>query len=249
MLKTLVLLTMLLASSLNIFAQANQIIVIPKKAVYTRKFLKANDPKRTFEVRYPIVKTANAAVKRKIGNTINYWRVFETSLKENLTDNTWLSSLDYQVNYNKNGIFDVTLIEEGSGAYPDTATVNLIVNLKTGERVKFADVFKTASKTKLAEMVNKKLAAEKREILKQIDADKDETKESKDSLKEQVSGLNFTDESFDEFKVSGKGVTILYDAGFAHAIQALQPNGEYFFSYSELKPFIKPGSLLEKFVR
>jgi hypothetical protein len=31
---------------------------------------------------------------------------------------TSLSSLDYKVNYNKNGILDITLIRETSAAYP-----------------------------------------------------------------------------------------------------------------------------------
>jgi hypothetical protein len=82
-------------------------------------------------------------------------------------------------------------------------------------------------------MVNKKLKAEKLKILKQIDSDKDETEESKDSLKEQIGGLSFTTDSFNEFRVGSKGVTILCDAGFPHVIQALQPNGEYFLTYAE----------------
>jgi hypothetical protein len=43
-------------------------------------------------------------------------------------------------------------------------------------------------------------------------------------------------------------VTFLYDAGFPHAIQALEPNGNYFFSYAELRPFIKKDGLLGTFI-
>jgi hypothetical protein len=41
----------------------------------------------------------------------------------------------------------------------------------------------------------------------------------------------------------------LYDPEFPRVIQALQPDGSYFFTYAELKPFIKPGGLLGKFIR
>ncbi len=236
----------LLFISINVAGQSS-IIVTPKKVVYTRK--NAEPEKKHFDIRYPIVKGALApAVKRKLENTISYWRVFQTSLKESMEE-TYLSSLDYKVNYNQNGILDISLFQEGVGAYPSTGTVNLAVNLKTGAQIKFNDVFKPSSSARLAALVDKKLGAEKRKIIKQVDADKDETQESKDSLKEQIDGLKFTTESFNEFRVGSKGVTILYDAGFPHVIQALQPDGEYFFTYAELKPFLKPDGLLGKFVR
>ena len=49
----------------------------------------------------------------------------------------------------------------------------------------------------------------------------------------------FAVKNLDEFAVSDKGVTFLYDARFPHVIRALQPTGEYFFSYAELQPRIK----------
>ena len=58
-------------------------------------------------------------------------------------------------------------------------------------------------------------------------------------VKEQLSGLKFVVKNLDEFAVSDKGVTFLYDARFPHAIRALQPTGEYFFSYTELRPHIR----------
>lgn len=246
MLKTVSLFAFIFLFFTDNHAAQTRITITPKKTVYTRK--NAPRERRTVEVRYPLVSGVQTpALKTKIENSINYWRNFETTLKESLSD-TWLSSLDYEVNYNSNGVLDISLFMEGVGAYPDTATKNIIVNLKTGEHVKFADVFKTESLGKLAEMVNKKLDEEKKEIFERIEEDS-LTKEDKDSLKQQVRELKFTVDSFDEFSVSDKGVTILYDAGFPHAIQALQPVGRYFFSYNELKPFIKTNSILGQFLR
>lgn len=232
--------------TINSAAQTS-VTITPKKTVYTRKNVPRE--KRTFEVRYPIVGGAlKPAVKTRLENTISYWRNFETTLKEEMSA-TWLETLDYEVNHNGNGILDVTLRMDGSGAYPDYSAKNLVVDLKTGNRVKFADVFKPEMLGKLATMINKKLAAEKKEIFERIEEDKDATKEDKDSLKEQVGGLKFTAENFDEFSINAKGVTFLYDAGFPHVIQALEPEGRYFFSYNELKPFIKTNSILGQFIR
>ena len=238
----------LLLLTFKVSAQAG-ITITPQKITYKRQGRGIEHFKRTFSVRYPIIRgTLKPAVKTRLEKTISYWRVFEITLAETFSE-TGLDTLDYTVNYNQNDILDITLTEEFSAAYPSTQNYNLVVDLKTGRQIKFADVFKTATKSKLAQMVDKKLEAEKQEILTQIESDKDETKESKDWLKEQIAALSFTAESFNEFRVGSKGVTILYDAGFPHVIQALQPNGEYFFTYSQLKPFLKPGGLLGKFVR
>jgi hypothetical protein len=240
---------MLVGASVS-FAQI--VTITPKKTVYTRKGKVSLKEKRTFVVTYPVVTGAiPAATKKKLANTINYWRVFETSLRENLTEYDWLSGLSYEVNYNKNGILDIALMQEGSGAYPSGRTVHLVVDLKTGEQIKFKDAFKTDSLGKLAAMVNAKLEVEKKEIIKLID--KGEFGESSepnemDPLKEQVGGLSFTAKTFDEFSISDKGVTFIYDAGFPHVIKAAQPDGRYFFTWAELKPFIKPAGLLGRFV-
>lgn len=247
MLKTLFFFTVaFLFFTINPAAQTS-VTITPKKTVYTRK----NAPryKRTVEVNYPIVSGAlKPAVKTRVENTISYWRNFETTLKENLSD-TWLETLNYEVNHNGNGILDISLRMDGSGAYPDFSTKNLVINLKTGELVKFADVFRSEMLDSLAEMVGKKLEAEKKEIYERIEEEKEATKEDKDSLKEQVGALKFTAENFAEFSVNDKGVTFLYDAGFPHVIQALEPAGRYFFSYNELKPFIKTNGILSQFIR
>ena len=104
---------------------------------------------------------------------------------------------------------------------------------------------------KLANLVGKKLAIEKAEIIRQIDRNQfgKQSGEEKTASKQQVSDLKFTAENFNEFSVSDKGATILYDAGFPHVIQALEPEGRYFFTWTQLKPFIRPDGLLARFVR
>ena len=143
-------------------ALSQTVVITPKKTVYTRKGKVTSKEKKTFTATYPVVSgTISAPVKKKLETTINYWRVFEITLAENLNENDWLTDLSYEVNYNKNGILDISLRQEGSGAYPDSQTHNLVIDLKTGRQVKFDDVFKAGSKAEFAGMVNQKLEAEK----------------------------------------------------------------------------------------
>ncbi len=239
-----------LAASVSGYAQS--LTITPKETVYTRKGKVSMKEKRTFVVIYPIVSgKIPLATKKRVENSISYWRVFGTTLKENLSEYDWLSNLSYEVNYNKNGILDIALTQEGSGAYPSQSTTDIIVDLKTGNQVKFIDAFKAGTLEEFAKLVDAKLKMETKDIVKMIDKGEfgKNGKEADDSLKEQLSGLTFTSESFDEYSISDEGVTIIYDAGFPHVIQAAAPDGRFLFKWSELKPFIKPEGLLGKFVR
>lgn len=249
--KLALILLAILALSAVCFSQS--VTITPKKTVYARKGRDVEKEKRTFQIRYPVVSgSITPAVKRTLENTISYWRVFETSLKESMEE-TYLSSLDYKVNYNKNGILDISLIQEGMGAYPSTNTVNLVIDLKTGEQRKFTDVFNRNSFDKLANMVNRKLSIEKTQIIKDIDADKtnygSNDGRERNTDKQTVRDLTFTTENFNEFAINDKGITILYDAGFPHVNLALQPEGRYFFTWAQVKPFIRRDGLLGKFIR
>lgn len=243
---------MLIAVSVG-FAQT--IIIAPKKTVYTRKGKGVPKEKRTFVVTYPLFNgTMPLAAKKKLENTISYWRVFETTLQENLTEYDSLSELSYKVNYNKNGVLDIALTQETIAAYPDQSTVNLLIDLKTGESVKFSDAFKANALDEFAKRVDVKLSAEKTAMIARIDKGEfDEggtvDKEANDAVKEQLNNLSFTAETFNEFSVNDKGVTIIYDAGFPHVIKAAQPDGRYFFTWAEVKPFIRTDGLLGRFVR
>ncbi|HEV2860788.1 MAG TPA: hypothetical protein VGX48_07280 [Pyrinomonadaceae bacterium] len=198
-------------------------------------------------VNLPVVSgIADAAVLRKVRAALDLKNVFDTSLAEYRED-AWLEELDFKVNYNKNYILDITLWAEGTGAYPDTNTQHRAISLKTGGVLKARDVFKPDALDTLARMANESLRAAVAEQIKVVEEDGDLT--DKDSLKEELKGLTFGVKNLDDFKVSDAGVTFLYDAGFPHVIQALEPDGEYFFTYAQLAPYIKRDGPLGTFVK
>jgi len=55
-------------------------------------------------------------------------------------------------------------------------------------------------------------------------------------------------ENLDTFRLDDKGVTFVYDFEFPHVSEALEPAGEYFLSYEELRPYINPEGPLARLI-
>src|SRR5260221_11970246 len=229
----------------DVFAQ-DRVTVRTRKGVIVRsgKIVRDFPERKRAMVRYPIVfGLSNSAVLRRVRRTLAIKNIFGMSLEEYRRDDS-LEDFDYKLNYNQNYLLDVTFQHSGMGAYPSTETRHFLINLKNGMVIRTADVFRTEALAPIAAMANQKLKAETKELVKVVTDDKELNAEQKDSLKEQLEQLTLTVENLNELSVSDKGVTFLYDAGFPHVIRALQPNGEYFFTYAELRSYIKPtGSL------
>lgn len=226
------------------FAAAAQSVVIKsRKVTYTRP-KPISEGKETFVVNYPKVSGVGKALATKIENTISYRNVLNLNVAKEKTEYQWLELADYDVGYNKNGILSINLFMEGWGAYPSSTLKTVVVNLKTGARVRPADVF--TNLTGLAAEVKKQQTEEMK--IARDDYKKDTENEDFDGSP-YFDEANFTVKNLAEFSVDDKGVTFNYNYGFPHMIQALEPNGAYSMSWKELKPFIKRGGLLAKFVR
>ncbi|HEV7645740.1 MAG TPA: hypothetical protein VGO50_17505 [Pyrinomonadaceae bacterium] len=221
---------------------AQTITVTPVRSTYRRP--KPITPyKKTFSVIRPKVKGVAAALAKKIETTIGYEKNFDFSVQEEIKEIQWLEEASFDVDYNKRGILGVSLTIDGSGAYPDGSTKPVVVNIKTGNRVLPQDVF--TSLNGLAAKAKVKQQAEIKQGLTDIKKEEPDA-ESPENLFESA---DFTAEGLKEFSVSDKGVTFWYDYGFPHVIQAMEPEGRYFFTWAELKPYIKQGSLFAQFVR
>jgi len=203
--------------------------------------------KKRATVVYPIVSGLSAPVLRRVRAIFDFKNIFDYSLKEYRED-TWLDEFGYKVNYNGNHLLDITFSQSGSAAYPDDQTKHFLINLRNGGVIKASDVFLTAKLETLSVMVDRKLKDELQEILKSLRDSKSDP-EDVQTASEAQEPLEFKAENLNEFSVGKKGVTFLYDAGYPHVIRALEPEGRYFFSYSELKPFIKRDGPLGQFIQ
>lgn len=240
-LRNLFVLLFVLALSPCAFSQS--VIITGKKTIYRRP-KPISEYKKIFTVNFPRVKAATPALSRKIQSTISYAKVLELNIKDEINDVQWLEEADYEVGYNKNGILCITLSMNGSGAYPSGTSKTVIVDLKTGNRVTPENVFTDLGD--LAAMVKKAQQKEVKDAIVVIKKDPDTADVDVAQLFENT---DFQVANLDEFALNDRGITFIYDYGFAHVVQALQPDGNYKYTWSQLKRFIKKNGLLARYVR
>lgn len=222
---------------------AQSVVVTGKKVTYTRP-KPIMDEKKTFQVNHPKVRAATPALSKRIETAISFEKVIPLNIKEEINDVQWLEEADFEVGYNKNGILTVSLTIYGVGAYPSSSAKTVVVDTRTGNRVKPADIFVYIGG--LTALVRRSQKKEIAKAIVEIKKDPDYTEPDPESL---FTGRNFTAKDLNEFSVGEKGVTFMYDYGFPHVIQALQPDGNFFFTWTQLKPYIKPRGLLTRIAR
>jgi hypothetical protein len=230
-------------------AGTDRAVVRPRTVLIIRRgaLIKDFPNKKRATVTYPVISgLKDALVLRRVQAILQVKNVFDSSIAE-YRDGNWLTEFSYKVNYNKNSILDITFTQDGLGAYPDTQTRHFAINLKNGNAIKASDVFIASSLPTLRTMLDGKLQNELKEILESLKVSKRDPEDVRIASEAQEP-LDYKIENLDDFEVGAKGVTFLYDAGYPHVIQAFEPNGRYFFSYSELKPFIRRDGLLWQFV-
>jgi hypothetical protein len=190
------------------------------------------------------VKASSPALSRKIENAISYRAILGLNLQEELTSVQWLESADYEVVYNDKGVLCIDLSMEGSAAYPDGVMKTAVVDLRTGTLVKTSDQFKDLQG--LAAMIRK---AQKKEIDNAIAELKKDPEFKDEDPADLFKDKDFRRKDLEGFSVNDKGVTFKYDYGFPHVIQAVQPDGTFFFTWQQLRPFLVSGSLLARLAR
>ncbi|MBK8302555.1 MAG: hypothetical protein IPK98_03765 [Chloracidobacterium sp.] len=224
-------------------AHSQKVVVTGNKVTYIRPKPLA-DFKKTFTINHPVVTAATQSLSVKIESAISFQKVIPLDIAEEVNEIQWLENADYEVLYNDNGALCIALSIEGSGAYPSGSTKTVVVDTLKGDRVKPADTFKNLSG--IVALVKK---AQKIEIAKAIKAIRKDPDFREPDPKTLFISANFKTEDLDWFSISHKGVTFNYDYGFPHVMQALQPDGKFFFSWKQLKPYIKAGSLLSRVAR
>jgi hypothetical protein len=230
-------------------ARTDRVIVKPRTIVIVRsgKIAKDFPEKRRATIKFPVISgLGDASVLRKVQSILQIKNVFGTWVAE-YRENNWLEEFDYKVNYNQNQILDITFSESGSGAYPDSHTKHFAINLRNGTVIKATDAFVPNKLGSLTGLVKAKFQAELAQILKDLAESKSDPEDIR-IAKEAQEALEFKLSDIDDFSIGDKGVTFLYDAGYPHAIQAFEPAGEYFFSNSELKSYIKRDGPLGQFI-
>jgi hypothetical protein len=218
-------------------------LVITRTPAIARQF----PNKKRATISYPVVSGLNPAVLKRVRSLFEFKNIFDYSLQE-YRDDSWLEEFDYVVNHNANSLLDITFTQSGSGAYPDDQSKHLLINLKNGRLIKASDAFVPSANSELVTKVNAKLQSELKAILKSLSDSKSDPEEVR-IAQEAQEPLQYKIEDLDNFSVGMRGITFLYDVGYPHVIQAFEPVGHYFFSFAELKHYIRPDGPLGQFIR
>jgi len=224
-------------------ALGQSVVITGKKITYTRR-KPESEYKKTFTINYPKVKAATPALSRKIEAAISYRSILGLNLQEELTTAQWLDEADYEVVFNKNGVLCIDLTISGAAAYPDGVTKTAVVDIKKGTLVKTSDIF--TDLPGLAAMVRK---AQKKEIEEAVAEIKKNPEFQQEDPADLFKEADFRRKNLEGYSINDKGVTFKYDYGFPHVIQALQPEGNFFFTWEQLRPFLVPGGLLVRLAR
>lgn len=221
-----------------------QSVVVSKRMVSYNRPRPVAEHKRSFSVSYPKVKASNLKLAKKIESELSYLKNFGLNIKEEITETQWLEEADFDVTYNRGGLLVVKLFYSGSGAYPDGSSKFVAINSKTGERITATQAF--AQIPELVELIREK---QKQFEAKQLAELKNEPEESGSDISDLLKEKQFSPSDLNEFDIDNSGITFVYDYGFPHAIQALEPESEYKFAWQEFRRFVNLKGPLAPFVR
>jgi hypothetical protein len=209
---------------------------------------------READVHYPVFSGLPPAILKELQASAGLKAGTDSSLEEwkaELQEQTWLVEIDYEVTYNRHDLLCLTYWIEGMGAHPSTSTKDLAADLKTGRRLAAKDLFKPASLEELAAKVDRLRSAAVEKAIQEHRPHLEENEMTEEYLAEAMEPAvqsRFGTESLDRFRLSDKGVTFVYDFEFPHVHLALEPSGEYFLSYEELRPYVDPKGPLSRVI-
>jgi len=196
-------------------------------------------------IHYPTVEgSRNEPLRRRIEEAVGLKAGTEMTLEEWKIDcetGCWLYEIDYEVKHNRNSILNLVYTVSGVGAYPDSFSKSLVVDLRTGARLTAADLFKRSSLSALATRLNTDLNTEVERTRRKWGADGE-------GMEEELREARFDAGKLDDFTIDERGITFHYDFGFPHVAKALEPNGYYRLSWKELKPYIDSQGPLRVFL-
>src|SRR6185295_3080002 len=169
-----VLLLVLLATAMSSAQTRNNLKVTVRSQkpvlVRTGKIVRDFPDKKKATITQPIFSGLTPPVLKQLRATLALKNIFGSTLTQYRGD-TWLEEFSYEVNFNHQGILDISYTQSGSGAYPDQQTKHFVIDLTTGQTITASQVFVSSQLGKLAALVDSKLQAEIRQILSETGDD------------------------------------------------------------------------------
>jgi hypothetical protein len=210
-------------------------IVTPRRT--ERTYGKGED--RSTEVSIePVVTGLRPPVLKRVQNALKMKSVLGSDIYKWFYKKQGMFGYEYRVTYNRNYILSIAFTYN---AYFANHSRRLVFDLRDGHLIKLEELLVEERMQDLAKLVDQKLRAEIEEIVRDSDLKRAKL-EAQGPLKVSAADLY-------EFGINEKGITLFYNAGFHHTAKDVEPEGRYFFKYSELKDYLKPGSIVSQFIK
>ena len=154
-----------------------------------------------------------------------------------------ITSMDYEVMFERKDILSIKILIETMGAYPSSNTERFTLNIHTGkpyyldneiDPAGFKWIYSTYKK------LLKKRIAEGYQLRKG-----EEDKSDFQELNESIDSLS-APELFKNYLFTTKGIILSTDSVLPHVVQSLEPDREWFIPYSRLRKYRGPHARVVK---
>ena len=198
------------------------------------------------DVSYPEFVLPDHAARKRLEATAGLKAGFDMSLEEckkEVAEGTWLRSIDYEVDFNRNDILSLTYMMEGMGAYPTGTVRPISVRISTGKPLGVEETFRPEGRKTLAGFIDQRL--QKAIKAKLAELEPGDREELRDMLANRKGGKPvFRIKNLEGFEVVEDGVAFFYEFDFNHATLAWEPEESFVLSFQELWTFLdKKGPL------
>lgn len=229
----------------------DRVTITPQTIVFPRKPnpVRGSFPDEKTVINYPeITGLRNEAVLNQIQTTLQLKNIFGSTVEEYREDETgWLEKVGFVVNYNQHHILDLRFTELGRAIHGEVTDKHFTIDLRTGKVLTANDIFVAERMEQLSKLVDKKLQQEIKEIRDRFLSAGDQVPSP---LEDILSKLKFEAADLSNFEVNPGGVLfykkIYFPYGFG--FHTYRPDGRYYFTHAELKPYLRTDGLLWQFV-
>ena len=228
----------------------DRVTITPQTIVFPRKPnpVRGSSPDEKTVITYPeITGLRDEAVLNRIQTTLQLKNIFGSTVAEYQADEMgWLEKVGFVVNYNQHHILDLRFTELGSAIHGQVTNKHFTIDLRTGAVVTPKDIFAAERMDQLSELVDKKLQEEIKQVRDRFPAGE----KVPAALEDILGKLRFETADLSNFEVNPGGVLfykkIYFPYGFG--FHSYRPDGRYFFTHAELKPYLRTDGLLWQFV-
>jgi len=209
----------------------------PVEVIPMRMVLYGGD--ETVEMQWPVVAGGAADAALIAMNQVMSWRnvtgePFEQTMATWAETRRGFCGADFVVNYNRDGILDITITVDFVGAYPSTFEHWFNFDVRTGDGLLPAEIFLPESSAVLVGVLDSLLHDR---VLTAVE----ENCTGPEGLSPGVyDDPHFTEADLADFSVMEGGMEFHYDFGFPHALLAAEPDGDVFLDWDSLRPFMNP---------